>query len=71
MHPFTNRPNSLGTEIFFSLYGKLAIDIFTCDKWLLPNTIVRIRLIRATPNFYMISDNRNVSLKFVDCSPVI
>ena len=29
---------------------------------------VRIRLIRARPNFYMISDNPNVSLGIVDCS---
>ena len=28
----------------------------------------RIRLIRAGPNFYMISDNPNVSLGIVDCS---
>ena len=29
---------------------------------------VRIRLIRAGPNFYMISENPNVSLGIVDCS---
>ena len=29
---------------------------------------VRIRLIRARPNFYMISENPNVSLGIVDCS---
>ena len=29
---------------------------------------VRLRLIRARPNFYMISDNPNVSLGIVDCS---
>ena len=28
-----------------------------------------LRLIRATPNFYMISDNPNISLGKVDCSP--
>ena len=28
----------------------------------------RLRLIRARPNFYMISNNPNVSLGFVDCS---
>ena len=28
---------------------------------------VRIRLIRARPNFYMISENPNVSLGIVDC----
>ena len=29
---------------------------------------LRLRLIRARPNFYMISDNPNVSLGTVDCS---
>ena len=28
----------------------------------------RLRLIRARPNFYMISDNHNDSLGIVDCS---
>ena len=68
MHPFTDRANSLGTGITFSLYGRLAIDLFTCEKLLLPNTKVRIKLNRARPNFYMLSDNSNVSLKIVDCS---
>ena len=39
MHPFTGA-NSLGTGINFSLYGRLAIDLFTCEKLLLPNTKV-------------------------------
>ena len=29
----------------------------------------RLRLIRARPNYYMIRDKPNVSLRFVDCSP--
>ena len=29
---------------------------------------VRIRLIGARPNFYIISDNTNVSFEIVDCS---
>ena len=29
---------------------------------------VRLRQIRARPNFYMISDNPNVCLGIVDCS---
>ena len=32
MHPFTDRANSLGSEITFSFYGRLAIDLFTCRK---------------------------------------
>ena len=52
----------------FSLYGRLAIDLFSCEKLLLPKTKVRIKLIRARPNFHMLSDNPNDSLKTVDCS---
>ena len=68
MHPFTDRASSLATGIPFSLYGWFALDLFTCEKLLLPNTKVRIELIRARPSFYMLSDNPNVSLKIVDCS---
>ena len=63
MYPFTDRGNSLGTEITFSLYGKLAIDFFTCEKLLLPITKVRVKIIRARPNFYMLSDNPNVIVR--------
>ena len=48
-----------------TFYGKLAIDLLTCDKLLLPNTKVRL-LIRARPNFYMISDNPHVSMRITD-----
>ena len=69
IHSLTDRANSLVTGITFSLYGRLALDLFTCKLWFLPNTNVRrIKLIRARPNFYMLSDNPNVSLKIVDCS---
>ena len=68
MHPFTDREKSLGAWITFLLYGRLAIDLFTCEKLLLPNTKARIKLIRARPIFYMLSDNPNVSLKTIDCS---
>ena len=51
----------------FMLYGKLGIDFLTTSE-LYPNMKVRIRLIRARPNFYMVSENPNVSLGIVDCS---
>ena len=50
------------------LYGKLGVDFFTTSELLYPNMEVRLRLIRARPNFYMISDNPNVSLGIVDFS---
>ena len=65
MYPFTDRANSLGSGISFLLYDRLAIDLFICEKLILPKTKVRIKLIRARPNFYMLSDNPNVSLKSV------
>ena len=40
----------------------------TFSELLYPNMEIRLRLIRARPNFYMISDNPNVSLGIVDCS---
>ena len=52
----------------FMLYGKLGIDFPTTSELLYPNMKVRIRLIRARPNIYMISENPNVSLGIVDCS---
>ena len=57
-----SRPDS------FMFYGKLGIDFFSTSELLYPNTKFRLRLIRAKPNFYMISDNPNVSLGNVDCS---
>ena len=50
------------------LYGKLGIDFLATSELLYPNMKKRIRLIRARPNFYMISENPNVSLGIVDCS---
>ena len=50
------------------LYGKLVVDFFSTSELLYPNMKVRLRLIRDRPNFYMNSDNPNVSLGVVDCS---
>ena len=52
----------------FMLYGKLGIDFFSTSELLYPNMKIRLRLIRARPNFYLISDNPNNSLGIVDCS---
>ena len=50
------------------LNGRLGIDFLSTSELLYPNMKIRLQLIRATPNFYMISDNQNVSLGIVDCS---
>ena len=33
MYPFTDRANALGSGITFSLYGRLAIDLSTCENF--------------------------------------
>ena len=58
MYLFTGRANSLGSGITFLFYGRLANDMFTCEKKLLPKTKVRIKQ----------SENPIVCLKIVDCS---
>ena len=65
---FTRRMKLLSRPDGFMLYGKLGIDFFSTSELLYPNTKIRLRLIRARPNFYMISDNPNVSVGIVDCS---
>ena len=49
-------------------YGELGVDFFSTSELLYPNMKTRLRLIRAGPNFYMISDNPNVSIGIADCS---
>ena len=50
------------------LYGKLGIEFLRTLELLYPNMNVRIRLNRARPKFYMITEKLNVSLGIVDCS---
>ena len=49
-------------------YGKLRIDFFSTSELLYPNLKIRLRLIRARPNFYMVSHKPNVSPGIMDCS---
>ena len=65
---FSRRLKMLLRSDGFTLYGKLGVDFFTTSELLYPKMKVTIRLIRARPNFYMISDNPNVSVGIVDCS---
>ena len=64
---FIDREEELLLKNGTTFYGKLAI-LFQCEKLLLPNTKVRLKLIRARPNFYIISYNPHVHLKVFDCS---
>ena len=65
---FTRRMKMPNTPDGFMLYGQLGVDFLSTSDLLYPNWKVRLRLIRARPNFCMISDNPNVSLGIVDCS---
>ena len=64
---FTRRMKVVSRPDGFMLYGKLGIDFFSTSELLYPNMKIRLRLITDRPNFYMISDNPNVSLGIVDC----
>ena len=52
----------------FMLYGKLGFDFLSTSELLYPHMKIRLRLFRARPNSYLISDNPNVSRGIVDCS---
>ena len=52
----------------FMLYGKLGVDFFYTSGMFDPKMKIRLRLLRARPNFYMISDNPNLGLRINDCS---
>ena len=65
---FTRRMKLHGTPDGFVLYGKLRVDFSSNPELLYPIIKIRLQLIRARPNFHMISDNPNVSLGIVDCS---
>ena len=52
----------------FMMYGELGVDLFSTFELIYPKMKIRLRLIRAIPNFYMISDNPNISLVIVDFS---
>ena len=65
---FTRRMKLLSRPDGFMLHGKVGIVFFSTSELLYPNMKIRLRLIRARSNFYMNSDNPNVSLGIVDCS---
>ena len=61
--------NGTNPQIYgFKLYGKLGVDFFSSSELLFSNIKVRVRIIRARPNFYMNNDNPSISVRTVDCS---
>ena len=65
---FARRVKLLNRPHGFVLNGKMGNDFFSTSELLYPNMKIRLRLIRARPNFYRISDEPNVSLGIVDWS---
>ena len=65
---FTRRMKMLSRADLFMLYGKMMVDFFATSELLYPSMKIKLRLVRARPNFYMIIANPNVSLGIVDCS---
>ena len=62
---FERRTKLLSGLDGFMLYVKLAVDFFSISERVCPNTNKRLRLIRARLQFYVNSDNPNVSLGVV------
>ena len=52
----------------FMFFGKLGVEFFSIYDFLYPFFEKGVRLIRARPKFFLISDKPSVSLGFVDCS---
>ena len=50
-------------------YGKIGFDFFPTSGLLSPNTKTRPQLMRASPRFYSISDNPNLGILIIECSP--
>ena len=78
-YDYEKDPSAFGEELFVTrkgkksdtvaFYGKLCVDIFTCDKFLLPNVNVRLRLVRSRPIFYLISQqNKNFIGKILEAT---
>ena len=59
---FTKRMKMLSRRDDFMLYGIFGVDFLSTSELLYPSMKIRLRLIRARPKFYMISDNPNVFL---------
>ena len=62
---FARKMELLSRPDGFNLNANFGIDFFSTFELLYPNMKIKLRLIRARPNFYLISDNPNVSLGIV------
>ena len=65
---FRKRMKLLSRPDSFILYGKLGVNFFSTSQLPYPKLKFRLQLIKARPDFYMNSDNPNVSPGHVHCS---
>ena len=65
---FARKMELLSRPDGFNLNAIFGIDFFSTSELIYPNMKIRLRLIRARTNFYMIINNPNVSLAIVDFS---
>ena len=65
---FTRKRKMCSRPDGFMMHGKLGVDFSSFSELLYPNMKIRLRLIRAVPKSYVISDVPNVGLGIVDCS---
>ena len=65
---FRRKMKMLSRPDVFMLYSNMGVDFFSTSELLYPSMKIRLRLIRARPTFYIISENPNISLGKVDCS---
>ena len=66
--PFIRRMKMFSRHDGFMSYDDMGVDFFSTSELLNLTIEIRLQLIRARPNLYMIGDNPNVSLEIVDCS---
>ena len=67
--PFFTRREKMHSRLdSFILYENMRFGFFSISDKMFRKTKNRLSLIRARPNFYMISDNINVSLGIAACS---
>ncbi len=60
---FTDRKALTEKGKVLHLFGRLAIDVFSCEKYLIPKATIRIKLIRSNPNFCLIGDDETKGYK--------
>ena len=64
---FAAKAKLLSRPDFFLLFGKLEFEPFSTSEFLKPVMKIKLGLMRARPNLYMISNKPDVSFVTIDC----